>query len=78
MVNFGVTCYGLLNLSKVCGLPREFLKSAALVCKDMKVSAGACNSSVFGMDPARLKGIKKSLDLRNAFCKAQSRSVWVK
>lgn len=72
MVNFGIICYGLLNLSKVCGLPGEFLKSAALVFKDMKASAGACNFSEFGMDPARSKDIKKSLGAANAFCKAQS------
>lgn len=72
MVNFGVICYGLLNLSKVRGLPREFLKSAALVFKDMKASAGACNFSEFGTDPARSKDVRKSLGAANAFCKAHS------
>lgn len=55
MVNFGVICYGLLNLSKVRGLPREFLKSAALVFKGMKASAGACNFSEFGIDPIQVE-----------------------
>lgn len=55
MVNFGVICYGLLNLSEVRGLSREVLQLAELVLKDMKASAGACNFSEFGMDPARLK-----------------------
>lgn len=57
MVNFGVICYGLLNLSEVRGLPREVLQSAELVLKDMKASAGVCNFSEFGIDPARLKYI---------------------
>lgn len=57
MVNFGVICYRLLNLSEVCGLPREVLQWAELVLKDMNASAGACNFSEFGTDPARLKDI---------------------
>lgn len=43
MVNFGVICDGLLNLSRVRGLPGGCLKSAALAFKDMEASAGSCN-----------------------------------
>lgn len=72
MVNFGIICYGLLNLSELRGLPREVLQSAELVLKDMKASAGVCNFSESGRDPDRLKGILKSSGSANVFCKAQS------
>lgn len=70
MANFGVICYGLLNLSKVRGFPMEFLEFAALAFKDRTVSTGACNFSEVGTDPARSKDIRKSLGAANALQKS--------